>query len=342
MPAKRAQTLGSSSFTAIQGSMWEDPSFPAPGSPLTPLWVLCQAAPAPTGALGHCQSSARPAWLPGQAGQLACEVRLLFGRSNSAALQAPVLPPSTSTGPMHTHLRSGEHHGTRGVLGQCGQMPVPRAGSVGCWAPRRRLGKARQTKGSQTPREGLDQSLSQSVVCPAQSSQAGSAPSAAFSLCGQGWCQRRNLLISSYSSRSLPQASQPPFPPSRLDCRPSAAEPAGAGMCESHVSLLQTVGKCCSSELTAAALPQPQPRPWPRNRSWAGRPGTPPVHSRSAPLSVDPLPAPSPAGDKEHLSPQCLPQPPRVVKEGLLTWFSFRNSCFPALLCWGLFFFFSS
>lgn len=28
-------------------------------------------------------------------------------------------------------------------------------------------------------------------------------------------------------------------------------------MCESHVSLLQTVGKCCSSELTAAALPRP-------------------------------------------------------------------------------------
>lgn len=62
-----------------------------------------------------------------------------------------------------------------------------------------------------------------------------------------GRCQSRNLLIS----------SSPRQPSACLDSWPSAAEPAGAGMCESHVSLLPTVGKCCSSELAAAALPRP-------------------------------------------------------------------------------------
>lgn len=143
------------SSAAVLGSMWEDPSSPAPGSHLTPLRVLSQATPAPTGALGHCQSSAAPAWLPGQAGQPAWGASLLCGRSSPAALQAAVLPPGSKPGPMQSPPVLGARpRDTRGA-GAGGQMPLPRAGSVGGWAPRRGLGRAGQTKGSQTPRGRL-------------------------------------------------------------------------------------------------------------------------------------------------------------------------------------------
>lgn len=132
-----------------------------------------------------------------------------------------------------------------------------------------------------------------------------------------GWCQSRNLLIS----------SSPRQPSACLDSWPSAAEPAGAGMCESHVSLLPTVGKCCSSELAAAALPQ------------SGRaPGQTGAGARSPRRRAGPLPAPGPAGDKEHLSPRRL--------QGLWEGWGRKGCClvclhlFPQLCCWCYYYFF--
>lgn len=325
MPAKRPQTWAAAPPLPSQGSCGKTLSCTRISSATPGCSVRLSQQP-----LVHWDTANPLHPLPGELACLPGKRGCCLARTTVLLPRLQSLPQAPRAAPCTPHLCWGNAEGHQGCWGSAGAAGRERGLRAG-------PSRARQ-RGAKPPGKAWIRACPRVLSCShkAPRAQAGSAPSAAFSLCGQGWCQRRNLLISSSSSRSLPQASQPPFPPSRLDCRPSAAEPAGAGMCESHVSLLQTVGKCCSSELTAAALPQPQPRPWPRNRSWAGRPGTP-VHSRSAPLSVGPLPAPSPAGDKEHLSPQRLPQPPRVVKEGLLTWFSFRNSCSPALLC---FFFF--
>lgn len=75
LPVKRTLTLGGCCCAAIPGRTWGHPFLPAPGACLTPLSALCQAAPAPTGALGHCQPCSPPASpahpLPGPAGKLA-------------------------------------------------------------------------------------------------------------------------------------------------------------------------------------------------------------------------------------------------------------------------------
>lgn len=57
-------------------------------------------------------------------------------------------PQAPSLAPCRPHLCSGERRGTRGVPGQRGQMPVPRAGSVGT-APR--AGQSRADKGEPKP-----------------------------------------------------------------------------------------------------------------------------------------------------------------------------------------------
>lgn len=123
------------------------PFLPAPGARLTPLPALCQAAPAPTGALGHCQPCSPPARLCGQAGQPAWEARPVSDRISPGALrlrcflQAPM--------PSHTHsppVLWGNAKGCEGRWGSVGETPALQAGSAGSWAPlsRGRAGEAEQ------------------------------------------------------------------------------------------------------------------------------------------------------------------------------------------------------
>lgn len=151
MPAKRAQTLGSCSSTAVLGSKWEDLSIPAPGSHLTALRVLCGAAPAPPGALGHCQCSAPPPSLPASLGKLASlpgnepavwQEQLCCSAGSSGS-------PRQQHGPMQTPPVLGAAPGDTGGAGAVRAMPGPRAGSVGT-APR--AGQSRADKGEPNPR----------------------------------------------------------------------------------------------------------------------------------------------------------------------------------------------
>lgn len=58
-----------------------------------------------------------------------------------------------------------------------------------------------------------------------------------------------------------------------------------------------------AAPVNSQQLPCPSPSPGLAPEQELGWPPGTPVHSHSAPLSLGPLPAPSPAGDKEHLSP---------------------------------------
>lgn len=169
MPAKRAQTLGSCSSTAVLGSKWEDPSFPAAGSHLTALRVLCQAAPAPTAALGHCQCSAPPPCLPPWASWPAClgsepavwQEQLCCSAGSSSSLrqqQWPHADPTCARG------SAQGHGGCQGSAGDAGAAGRERGHRAAGWA------KPGRQRGAKPPGEALDQSLSQSVKLLAQSS----------------------------------------------------------------------------------------------------------------------------------------------------------------------------
>lgn len=142
MACKEGPDPGQLFSTAILGSVWEDPSFPAPGSHLTPLGctgtppILCTPCLAPRASCPACLGSEPAVWQE----QLCCSP----GSSASPRHQAwPRADPTCARG-------SAEgHEGCRGSAGRC------RCRGQGAWAPRRGLGKAGQTKGSQTPRGRL-------------------------------------------------------------------------------------------------------------------------------------------------------------------------------------------
>lgn len=84
------------------------PFLPAPGARLTPLPALCQAAPAPAGALGHCQpcspppgSAGKPASPPGKRGRCPTGSALLLSGSDASS-EHQRRPTRTA------HPRSGE------------------------------------------------------------------------------------------------------------------------------------------------------------------------------------------------------------------------------------------
>lgn len=168
LPVKRTLTVGSCCCAAIPRRTWGHPFLPAPGAHLIPLPAFCQAAPAPTGALGGCQPCSPPASpahpLPGSAGKLAS----LHGKqgwcpAGSALLlsmlrcflREPMLPC------MHIPpVLRGKRRGMRGVMGQ--------RGGDACTAGRgcRQLGttlRAQQRQGrrsrAKSPEEGFAQRL---------------------------------------------------------------------------------------------------------------------------------------------------------------------------------------
>ena len=157
LPVKRTLTLGSCCCAAILGRMWGHPFLPAPGAHLTPLPVLCQAAPAPTGALGCCQPCSPPARLCGQAGQPVWEARLVSGGISPAALQAQMLPPSTNAVP-HAHPTCAQGETPRDARGDGaarGRCPHCRQGVQAAGHHAAGSAKAGQAKRSKIPRGKL-------------------------------------------------------------------------------------------------------------------------------------------------------------------------------------------